>query len=110
MGCGGCRRQISIKLSAAKKLRAPVIQSEGVIQFPEGQTAPLVDGYTLDEDDNSRLIPDENCACDWKITAVMLQKVGGYTPNHVCRHSKCEHRSKKVTADICRECPYRELA
>ena len=109
MGCGRCRQQTKIKVSAAAILKAPVMQSDGVIQFPEGQTAPLVAGYTSDEGDKSRLIPDEDCACVWKITGIMLQKGGTYKPHHVCRQSKCEHRSKPVTADICKACPLREL-
>lgn len=110
MSCGGCRQQTKIKVSAAVILKAPILLSEGVIQFPEGQVAPQVAGYTSDESDKSRLIPDKDCACDWKITGIMLQKGGDYKPHHVCRQSKCEHGTKPVTADICKACPFRELA
>lgn len=110
MGCGGCREGITVQVENAETLQAPVLEPDGSIRYPESQEVPEIEGYTLDEEDDHRLIPDEKCHCVWKITGIMLQKKGGYKPHHVCRHSECEHRSKPVTPEICKACPFRQEA
>lgn len=108
MGCGGCRKGITVQVDTAESLKAPVLKPDGSIQFPKDQEVPNIEGYKVSSSDDHRLIPDEACACIWKITGIMLQKNGGYKPHHVCRHSKCEYRSKEVNFDICKACPLRE--
>lgn len=110
MSCGGCGSRIRIKVDKPEMLKSPVIDQDGVIVFPQDQEEiPVIDGYTVDEENPLRLIPNEDAHCVWKITGIMLQKSGSYRPHHVCRNSKCEHRSKPVTPDICKACPLREL-
>ena len=108
MGCGGCRGSFSFKAPDKESLVAPVMDSDGSILFPKDYTVPVIEGYHLDEENEQRLIPDDDCHCAWKITGIMLQKDGSYRPHHVCRHSKCEHRSKPVTPDVCKGCPLRD--
>lgn len=108
MACGGCKQGISVNIEKAEVLKAPVMNPDGSIQYPEDQEVPVIEGYTLDEDDDHRLIPDVACGCVYKITGILMQKDGTFKPHHVCRHSQCEHNMKPVTFDICESCPLRQ--
>ncbi|MHA2066023.1 MAG: hypothetical protein ACXABY_16750 [Candidatus Thorarchaeota archaeon] len=106
MACGGCR-QGSVRVEADLTSKNPTLETDGSIMFPEGDAVPVVEGYTVDENDPQRLVPDDDCACFYKITGIMLQRNGEYSPHHVCRHPECEHKTKTVTPDICKGCPFR---
>ena len=108
MGCGGCRQGVTIQISDPNVIKAPVMNSDGSIQYPKNQKVPVIQGYEQDPKDYSRLITQNSCGCTWRITGLLLNKEGTHLPHHVCRHSKCEHRSKPVTMDICQTCPLKE--
>lgn len=109
MGCTGCNKRVNVTLSK-QVMTSPMLESDGSIVFPEGQEVPVVEGYTPHPSDPQKLVPLEDGACDWKITGIMLQKDGSYKPHHVCRNSKCEHKTKPVTPSICQGCPFRETS
>jgi hypothetical protein len=109
MGCGGCRQGVTVNLDKYAKIKAPAMDSDGSIVFPEGEAVLNIEGYTPDVENPQRLIPDVDSACSSKITGIMLQKDGSYKPIHVCRESKCEHSSKPVTPSICQGCPFRKV-
>jgi hypothetical protein len=109
MPCGGCNQKgVNIQIHTAEELQAPVTNKDGSIQYPKGHDVPEINGYTKDPEDEYRLIPQEDCACIWKITGILLQQDGTYEPHHICFNNECEHTSKPVTFDICKNCTFRE--
>lgn len=104
MACGGCGGRLpAVKVDV--KIEAPQILNDGTVQFPEGP-APVVEGYTMDPDDDTVLVPSGQ-HCDMRITGILLQRDGTYKPFHVCRHPQCDKRSEEVSFDVCDACPYR---
>jgi len=108
MGCGGCRKGITINLDKQAKITAPIMDSDGSIVYPEGEVPPEIEGYKPTKDDPQRLSPREESACVWKITGIMMQRDGTYKPLHVCRSQECKHKSKPVSSGVCQACPHRE--
>ena len=104
--CGGKKYVVKMPQVPEPKITVPQLQADGSIKFPEGVEILQIDGYTPCED-NPRLLKPNGPGCSFRITGVMLNKNGTYTPYHVCRHQKCEHRSKQVTFKICGGCPFR---
>lgn len=107
MGCSNCDRQVSINVSQ-NPIKAPTMNADGSITYPDGDTLPIIDGYREDPDNDRNLLPVEGNGCAWRITGIMLRKDGTYQPHHVCRNSKCAYKAKPVTFPICHTCPYRE--
>lgn len=103
MSCSGCNKNIEVKVPT----KTPQLLPDGSIKFAEGPV-PVIDGYAPSEDDPMLLTPN-GISCSYRLTGITLQKDGTYAPMHVCRHSKCEYRSKAVTDKICEGCPLREL-
>jgi hypothetical protein len=108
MGCGSCRTGKVIRLDKMPPVKAPTMDSDGSMVFPEGQELPVIDGYKPVADDPQRLSPREENGCRWKITGIMMQRDGSYKPLHVCRNSECEHKQKPVEPSVCVACPFRQ--
>lgn len=106
MGCCNSTRPKKVIEVPQIPSNIPRLNGDGTIEFPEGVEILQIDGYTPCED-NYRLLKPDGPGCSYRITGVMLNKNGTYTPYHVCRHQKCEHRSKQVTFKICEGCPFR---
>lgn len=106
MGCGSCRQ--GVNNITADIIKAPIMNPDGSITFPSKGKVPLIEGYTANPENEFNLIPDNNCVCIHKMTGIMLQRNGIYKPHHVCMCSKCPHKSKAVTTDICKACSFRQ--
>lgn len=107
MGCGSCRKQNGRNVPAPQMVsKAPTLHPDGCIEF-KMEPVPEVEGYTRDADNPMVLVP-KAVPCVFRMTGIMLQRNGVYKPHHVCRESKCEHRSKEVTLEICAGCPFRQ--
>jgi len=105
MGCGGCQGgKVRIDLPP---VTSPVMNQEGAIEYPEGHDIPEIQGYHADPENDRVLIPDDGVGCDYRIAGILMQRDGSYKPHFVCRHTQCEHKSKPVTMDICKGCPFR---
>ncbi len=111
MGCGGCgRNQIPTQYEnyvTNDSNRSPKLHPDGVIEFFK-EPIPVIEGYDTDPYEPMKLIP-KGSGCAYRITGILMQKNGTHIPHHVCRHSKCEHKGKPVTFDICDSCPLREI-
>lgn len=107
MACGGCRGDRVVVNQQPVEQTAPIMEQDGSIVFPEGTDVLQIEGYSVDPNNPRRLVPHEDSACFYKITGIMLTRDGSYKPHSVCRHSECEHRTKPVTPDICKGCPFR---
>lgn len=104
-GCGGNVHQVTARLEPDPD--APLMFPDGTVLFYS--EAPEVDGYTKDPEDPRKLIPNKPVACGYRISGILLNRDGSYTPTHICRHSDCEHLYKEITFDICSECPLKTL-
>lgn len=103
MGCLGCLKNTTKPKPIPT---APVLDEEGGITYPNG-TRGMGVGYSVDPDNEQRIVPDEDTKCTERISSVILTKTGVYIPFHVCRHTECELRSQEVNLSICRECRFR---
>lgn len=105
MGCGFCRKPNGRNIPVLES-KAPTLHPDGSIEF-KMEPVPEIEGYTRDAANPMVLVP-KVIPCVYRMTGIMLQKHGTYKPHHVCRESKCPHRSKEVTLTICENCPFRQ--
>jgi hypothetical protein len=108
MGCGGCRQNNS-KVTAQLKPEQdqPLVYPDGTIHY--AHEAPEIPGYKRDPNDPTKLKPAVDAPCGYRISGIMLDKDGTFTMNHVCNHSECPLRWKRVTLEDCADCDHREV-
>lgn len=109
MGCGGCNGKNVDKVTASLKPveGQPLVYTDGTIHY--ASRAPEIEGYTRDPEDETKLKPAVQAPCGFRVSGIMLQKDGTFTMNHVCNHSACPLRWKRVTLNDCAECEHREV-
>lgn len=108
MACGRCSRARKLAL---KKMppprRSPQLQQDGGILLPESMEGTKIEGYTQDPENPLKLLSDTDSYCQNRMTGILLQKDGSYSPSHICMEDKSPHKSQQVTPDICKACPFR---
>lgn len=106
--CGGCRQGVTINYDDRAELKAPMMDDDGNMIFPEGADVPVIEGFKPCEDNPGKLVPESDTACMWKMTGIMLQKDGSYKPLFVCQNKECSENSQQVTPATCAACPLRQ--
>lgn len=90
----------------------PIFHPDGSIEYPKPIAAAgepdEINGYTRDESNPWRFIPDWP-ECAKRFHGAKYKSNGSLDIRMICKHPDAEYHDKLVTVAICEACPVREL-